>query len=107
MLDLLPARALATLAALTALAAAAQPATAPVAVPAAAAPAGWHSAFDGYRPFSDEQITPWKQANETVQNIGGWRAYAREASESKAAGAAAPGSAAPADPHAGHHAEPQ
>jgi hypothetical protein len=37
------------------------------------------SAFSGYRRFADEASVPWKQANDTVGRIGGWRAYAREA----------------------------
>jgi hypothetical protein len=38
-------------------------------------------AFKSYRPFTVEPITPWPTANKTVEQIGGWRAYAREASE--------------------------
>ena len=37
------------------------------------------SAFKAYRRLGDTPPTPWKQANETVERIGGWRAYAREA----------------------------
>lgn len=67
------------------LAAGAQPA-APT-VPAAPAEAsGYQSAFEGYRPFSAQDVGDWRQANETVREIGGWRAYAREIQ----AGAAAP-----------------
>lgn len=61
----------------------------------------FESVFKGYRPFSDEKTAPWKEANDTVGRIGGWRAYAREAH------APAPGAATPAegvaDPHADHH----
>lgn len=61
------------------------------------APAPFRSALDGYRPFSDEKQIPWKEANETVRQVGGWRAYAKEAA------APAPNKAQP-DPHGAHHA---
>lgn len=70
--------------------------------------------FEGYRAFADEPVVSWKEANDNVGRIGGWRAYAREAqggghahgASAPAASPAAPPSAAPgagADPHAGHH----
>jgi hypothetical protein len=34
-----------------------------------------------YQPFVDEKITSWKAANEKVGQIGGWRAYAKEAQQ--------------------------
>ncbi len=80
--------------------------------PPAAAPLPYRSAFEGYRPFADQEVAPWKQANDEVGRIGGWRAYAREAHAAPAAvPASAPQRAAPpnspagtgADPHAGHH----
>lgn len=37
------------------------------------------SPFAGYRPFSDEPLSPWRSANDTVHRIGGWQAYGREA----------------------------
>ena len=66
-----------------------------------AAPIDYKSAFDGYQRFSDEEVQPWKDSNATVEKIGGWRAYAKEAQGAKAPASAASGSA-PADPHAGH-----
>jgi hypothetical protein len=55
----------------------------------------YQSALQNYKPFADEKIVPWKQSNDTVREVGGWRAYAREAAQ-------------PADPegqsgHQGHH----
>lgn len=38
----------------------------------------YRSAFAGYRPFSEQPLTPWRQANNAVAQIGGWQAYARE-----------------------------
>lgn len=45
--------------------------------------------FRHYRRTADAARIDWKQANETVARIGGWRAYAREA----AAAPPAPGPA--------------
>lgn len=61
------------------------PATAPAqpgpAAMAEAGPPGYRSALEGYRPYTDEKIVNWKEANDTTGQIGGWRAYAKEASE--------------------------
>jgi len=56
----------------------------------AATPALQHrSAFAGYRRLGAESPSlAWREANDTVERIGGWRAYAREAQ--------APAPAAPA-----------
>lgn len=99
MINFLPARWLATLPALAALAAGAQPGPAPTATAAtdAAAPLHFRSAMEGYKPFADEKLIPWKQANDTVRERGGWRAYAKES-----AGEADDKPARAADPHAGH-----
>lgn len=84
--------------------------------PIPAAPSSpYNSAFEGYRPFSPAELGDWRKANETVRDVGGWRAYAREmrgGAESPAASEAVPqgqdSKTAPvqpmsADPHAGHH----
>lgn len=59
-----------------------------------AAPGEYRSAFEGYQPYSESKMVPWKEANDTVGKIGGWRAYAKEAAEGQAqqghAGHAAP-----------------
>jgi hypothetical protein len=87
-----PARWLATLLALAAACAWAQPAPAePPALP-------YRSAFEGYRPYTQDKPLSWKEANETVRQRGGWRAYAKEA-----AGADAQEHAGHGD-HAGHDA---
>ncbi|WBY01344.1 hypothetical protein PE066_18050 [Ramlibacter tataouinensis] len=62
--------------------------------PAPAPPPAYHSAFEGYQPFGDQPVASWKAANDTVGRIGGWKAYAREASgETQPAAAPAPGPA--------------
>lgn len=105
----LPAAALAAVAGLAALTASAQ--TPP---PRPESPAGYRSALEGYQPFAQEKLAPWKDANDTVGRIGGWRVYAKEAQEGTPIAPAteparpaesaprAGGSAAPANPHAGH-----
>lgn len=76
-------------------------------MPAPAAPATteFRSALDGYQPYTDEKIVPWKEANDSVGRIGGWRAYAKEAQQGAAP--AAPDAASQPDPHAGHGKPPQ
>jgi hypothetical protein len=55
----------------------------------AAVPALVHSsALAAYRRHADAVPIAWKQANDTVTRIGGWRAYAREASAPAPAAAA-------------------
>ena len=48
------------------------------------------STFAAYRRHADAAPIAWKEANDTVTRIGGWRAYAREAADSAAPAAAAP-----------------
>ena len=59
----------------------------------------YRSAFEGYRSFGQEEVQPWKQTNETVREVGGWRAYAREMRQPSQVPAEPQN---PADPHAGH-----
>lgn len=88
MFNFLPARWLAALPALAAFAAGAQTDPAPT----TEAPPPFRSAMEGYKPYAEEKPIPWKEANETVRQRGGWRAYARERADDKPS----------ADPHAGH-----
>ena len=84
------------------------PSDANAAVPAA----DYRSVFGQYERRNTDPPIPWKSANDEVARIGGWRAYAREASGTNPANdkAAAPppasdanASAKPAQGgHAGH-----
>ena len=47
--------------------------------PSAPQPPGFQSALDGYQPYTDDKTVDWKAANDTTAQIGGWRAYAKEA----------------------------
>lgn len=70
---------------------------------ASAQPASYRSAFENYRRFEATEIASWREANEEVARIGGWKAYAKEAQSG--ANQSAEGAVTPAtDPHAGHHA---
>ena len=55
----------------------------------AAVPAlNYESSFFRYRSLSDEKPVSWREANDTVTRIGGWRVYAREAQQPDPAPAA-------------------
>ena len=38
----------------------------------------YQSSFENYQPYSASTIRSWKQTNDTVNDRGGWRAYAKE-----------------------------
>jgi hypothetical protein len=73
----------------------------PGAVSAALLP--YRSALAGYQPFGDEKPQPWKAANDTAANIGGWRSYAKQAREPDPKDEPPPAQAPASNPHAGHH----
>lgn len=75
-------------------------------------PLRYDSVFANYKPYRDEKTTAWRDANDTVAKIGGWRAYAREAQQPDTAPPPAPPNPTPnptsnptptakPDPHAG------
>ncbi|CAM5350131.1 hypothetical protein ACM74C_23920 [Pseudomonas aeruginosa] len=65
-------------------------------------PLAYTPAFATYQRFADQPITPWREANDTVGRIGGWRGYAKEASEETPS--TAPAATAPVlPPHGGGH----
>lgn len=41
----------------------------------------YQSSLAKYRLFSDEELMSWKETNDNVGSIGGWRAYAKEAQQ--------------------------
>jgi hypothetical protein len=45
--------------------------TAPIPLPPPAA-------FADYRAYADAPIAPWRETNDRVREVGGWRAYARQ-----------------------------
>ena len=70
----------------------------------------YESALAGYLRMAEVKPTPWREANDTVTRIGGWRAYTREAQQPEAPPPSPTPSppratpTAPASPHAGHRA---
>jgi hypothetical protein len=56
----------------------------------------FESVVDSYRAFSDPPLQSWRETNERVREIGGWRAYAKEF---------APAEPAAAQPHQHEHGE--
>jgi hypothetical protein len=60
--------------------------------PAASVPALVHrsSLTTDYRRLRAEPAVPWREANDTVGRIGGWRAYLREASQPEPAAVPSP-----------------
>jgi hypothetical protein len=56
-------------------------------------PAVYVSPLAGYRRLGEDKAVPWREANETVNRIGGWRAYAREAQQPEPTAPARPASA--------------
>lgn len=71
----------------------------PIEHPSAEKPAAllYESSLQHYQRYSASTIQSWKDANDTVKDIGGWRAYAKE--NAKDSDARRP---APAPPHGGH-----
>jgi hypothetical protein len=71
---------------------------------AVAAPPPYRSAYEGYRPFAEEPLAPWREVNETVERVGGHvgvlRADERNAPPQPAA---APAPAAKEQSHDAHH----
>ena len=58
---------------------------------------GYQSSFQNYQRYSSTPIQSWKQANDTVKDIGGWRAYAREVTQDQD-----PKASTPVHSHGGH-----
>ena len=53
--------------------------------PRATVPASAYvSSLTHFRRLGDVKAMPWREANDTVTRIGGWRAYAREAQQPEA-----------------------
>lgn len=64
--------------------------------PGAAVPAATHSsALARYRSAGDVKVGSWREANDIVARIGGWRVYAREAAQPEAPTAPAPAASQP------------
>lgn len=65
--------------------------------------------LQAYQRFDEPPVAPWRESNALVAQRGGWRTYAREASDPTTAQPAAPGASQPmtapkpaAGGHSGH-----
>ena len=68
-------------------------------------PAATHvSPLATYRMLGDTKIRPWREANDEVERIGGWRTYLREASSADAPASSATPRPSPAAQGAGTNA---
>ena len=47
------------------------------------------SVFSQYQGFKEQPVLPWRETNDAVEKIGGWRVYAKEAGRPDAADKAA------------------
>lgn len=77
----------------------------------------YFSVFTRYRSFREQPLSSWKETNDTVGKIGGWRFYARDAQQ-PGTGASADGAESDAekkqpsgpierpDQHSGHGRKP-
>ena len=66
----------------------------------------YSSSLAQHRSGGDAKPVSWKEANDAVARIGGWRVYAREAQQSDPVSAAKPATAAPLPNPAAMPAEP-
>lgn len=70
------------------------------------------SVFTSYQGYADQAVSSWRDANDAVARIGGWRTYAREAALPEGPAASQPESGrdrtlepprSQPDGHSGHH----
>lgn len=88
---------------------------------ASLAPLRFDSVLSRYKPMTDQKLGSWREANDTVTRIGGWRTYLKEAQTPAKTPTAAVSPGAPlapatadtpsptpavANPHAGHGGKP-
>jgi hypothetical protein len=64
-------------------------------------PAVYVSPLRQYQPLREEPVASWRAANERVEKIGGWRAYAKEAQDT--APLAVEPAPVPRQPSPAHH----
>lgn len=60
---------------------------------AAVPPIEYRSAFSRYRPNVEAEVGSWREKNDDVRRIGGWRVYGREATVDSNATEVPPGEA--------------
>lgn len=69
----------------------------------------YSSVFKNYHGYREEAVASWREANDTVGRIGGWRYYLEEASQSESSVPTAPlpiSLSEESDTHSGHGGKP-
>lgn len=75
----------------------------------------FESVLSRYKPMTDQKLGSWREANDTVTRIGGWRAYLKESQAPEAIAPVSPATSPKPvvpttpitpNPHAGHGAKP-
>jgi len=67
------------------------------------------SVFKNYHSYRKEEVASWREANDTVGRIGGWRYYLEEAAQSESSAPPAPlpiSHSDESDTHSGHGGKP-
>ncbi|MBC7709446.1 MAG: hypothetical protein H7203_05265 [Rhizobacter sp.] len=76
------------------------------------APLAFESTLSRYKSMTDQKLGSWREANDTVMKVGGWRSYLKESQAPDATTTPAqtppltPAIPAAPNPHAGHGAKP-
>ena len=60
----------------------------------------YSSPLGAYQAYADQPVQSWREANDRVGQIGGWRTYAKEI---KMSDPASDKNSPASDPHSGHH----
>ena len=58
------------------------------------------STLSGYQAYADEPVQSWREANDRVGRIGGWKVYAKEKTSGVTPAAETPAASLP---HGAHH----
>ena len=61
----------------------AQVAKSPESMAAGVAGLAYSSVLENYQPYSTQQVQAWRESNDNVGRIGGWRAYAKEIGQTR------------------------
>ena len=70
----------------------------------AAPPPTYQSAYEGYRPYVEEPLAPWREVNDTVERVGGHVGILRAETQAiPTPPAAAPAAAPKGGGHDAHH----
>ncbi|WP_245597869.1 hypothetical protein [Ottowia thiooxydans] len=79
------------------------PAEAEASKPAPLTALRYSSPIQAYQAYVDQPLQSWREANDRVGQIGGWRAYAKEIASDETTTAKDSAPTSGSHPHAGHH----